>query len=206
MAFIYDNLVATLIATTVVLILGAIQMEAIQTNTGRTSRNTVNTQAQQLANWLEEDLSRIGQNMPPEVDPYDGPEGPGDSDPPQWSADWHTVEFSFDYRDADGDLQEVEYELVNTGNSAEIEGQEDVPLARLERLKGSVSGSMTPDGRATNLGYFKVDFLNASGEPGASGGDIELVRARFSVIAPFQNEDTIPRRARRSVVVPYRSD
>lgn len=200
MPFIYDNLVATLIGMTVVLILASIQMEAMQANTARTSRNMVNTQAQQLANWLEEDLSRVGQNMSSDAVPYEEPTGPGGSDP-DWSADWHTTEFSFEYRDDTGTLKNVKYELVKTSETAVIDGQDNVPLARLER---SLDGSA--DGEATNLGYFKIDLLDEQRQPGATGDGIELIRARFSVLSPFQNESTVPRRARRAVVVPFRSD
>lgn len=205
MPFIYDNLIATLIGMTVVLILSSIQMAAMQNNTSRTSRNMVNTQAQQLANWLEEDLSRIGQNMSPDAVPYGEPMGPGGSDP-DWSADWHTTEFSFEYKNDKGDRIEVKYKLVETSETAVIEGQDDVTLARLERFEGLSGKPKSLEGEATNLGYFKIDLLDEQREPGATGDDAELVRARFSVLAPFQSENTIPRRARRAVVVPLNSD
>jgi len=200
MPFIYDNLVATVIAMTVALILASIQMEAMRANTAQTSRTMVNVQAQQLSSWLEEDLSKIGQNMSPAVSAYEEPKGPKNSNT-DWSDEWHTTEFSFEYRDSTGTLKEVKYELVKTSEKVVIENQDNIPLARLERSTGG-----SPDGQASNLGYFRVDFLDEHREPGASGDDIALIRARFSVIAPFQNESTIPRRARRSVTVSYRSN
>lgn len=188
MPFIFDNLTATLIAMTVILILASIQMEATQANTARVSRNMVNTQAQEFATWMEEDLSRIGQNLSSSVTPYTDPVD---------STQWHTTEFSFQYVDPSNGLVEVEYDLKKTGDTTVIDGNEK-ELLRLER---------SPDGRGpARLGYFKIDLLDKFAEPTSSEDSLEFVRARFSVIAPFQNEETFPRRVRRSVVVPYRPD
>lgn len=190
MPFIFDNLTATLIAMTVILILASIQMEATQANTARVSRNMVNTQAQEFATWLEEDLSRIGQNLPSSVTPYTDPVA---SD----SSQWHTAEFSFEYVDPSLGAVDVQYDLQGTGETAIIDGNEK-ELLRLER---------SPDGGSpARLGYFRLDLLDKFGNSASSEGAIEFVRARFSVIAPFQNEETFPRRVRRSVVVPYRPE
>lgn len=186
MPFIYDNLIATLISTTVFLILISIQMRATQINTARTSRNIANTQAQNLATWLEEDLSRIGQNMSPDETPYDEPTKLDGSQ-------WHT-EFSFDYVDASG-TQNVQYDLEKTGETRVIDGEEK-DLFELKRAPGGAS--------ASNLEYFRIDLLNEDGNPASTPGDVEFVRARFSVIAPFQTEETFPKRVRRSIAVPYK--
>lgn len=186
MPFIFDNLTATVIATTVVLILASIQMEATQANTARVSRNVVNTQAQQFATWLEEDLSRIGQNMPSSVTPYAGLAD---------STQWHTTAFSFDYVDPDSGSVTVQYDLKKTGDKTVIDGNEK-ELLRLER---------SPDGGSpARLGYFEIDLLDQYADSASSEDAIAFVRARFSVIAPFQNEETFPQRVHRSVVVPYR--
>lgn len=187
MPFIYDNLVATLISMTVLLILISIQTQATQTNTARTSRNIANTQAQNLATWLEEDLSRIGQNMSLDETSYDEPTKVDGSQ-------WHT-EFSFSYVDTTGIQKNVQYDLEKTGETEMIDGVEK-DLFELKR---------TPDGsRAASLEYFRIDLLNGDGNSASTPDEVEFVRARFSVIAPFQGEDTFPRRVRRSIAVPYR--
>lgn len=186
MPFIFDNLTATVISMTVVLILASIQMEATQANTARMSRNMVNTQAQQFATWLEEDLSRIGQNLPSSVTPYTNPVD---------STQWHTTAFSFEYADTTSGSVQVQYDLEKTGDTTVIGGNEK-ELLRLVR---------SPDGGSpARLGYFEVELLDQFADSASSEGAIEFVRARFSVIAPLQNEETFPQRVHRSVVVPYR--
>jgi len=188
MPFLYDNLTATIVAMTVVLVLASIQMEATQVNAARTSRNVVNTHAQQLATWLEEDLSRIGQNMPGVDVPYEAPTD---------STDWHTTDFAFTFVDSSGTQVDVQYDLEKTGETAMIDGKEKELLV-LERA---------PDGGSTaRLGYFTIDLLDEDANAGAAAEEIAYVRTQFSVIAPFQNKETFPRRVRRSVVVPYRPD
>lgn len=187
MPFIYDNLIASVISAMILLILASIQMEATQMNTARSSRNIAKNRAQQLATWLEEDLGKIGQNMPQSTVPYSGPKD---------STQWHTLEFDFEYVDATGIPVTVEYDLNKTGDTVAIDGN-TVHLHRLDRA---------PDGQSSsNLEYFDVDLLNKNAKSPANPDSIEFVRVRFSVVAPFQNEETVPRRVRRSVVVPYRS-
>lgn len=188
MPFIYDNLIATLISMTVLLILSSIQMEATQVGTANTSRSMVNTQAQQLAGWLEEDLSQIGRNMPGGVVPYSGPTD---------STSWHTTEFGFEYVDSSGVHKTVQYDLKKTGETVMIDSVEK-ELVRLQR---------SPDGSSpARLGYFDIDLLKRDGTTTATADSIALVRARFSVISPFQNAKTYPRRVHRAVSVPYRPD
>lgn len=187
MPFIYDNLIATLISMTVLLILSSIQMEATQVGTATTSRSMVNTQAQQMASWVEEDLSRIGRNMPESVTPYTGPTD---------STSWHTTEFAFEYVDSSGVHRTVQYDLEKTGDTVRI-GDTQKEVVRVQR---------SPDGSSPALGYFDIDLLNRSGTSTAIADSIAFVRARFSVIAPFQNAKTFPRRVHRAVSVPYRPD
>lgn len=202
MPFIYDNLVATLISMTVLLILATIQTQATRSNTARASRNAVKGEAQTLSTWLEEDLGEMGKNMSGSNPAFGNP---------QDSTQWHTTSLKF-YHDSltssGGTIRiQTRYELKKTG-TREVDGTtEDLFTMTRERKVGS--GSWTAKGESpSNLEYFEVNMLdkngNPVGSPTANHGDVESIRVRFSVIAPFQSEDTVLRRARRSIVVPYR--
>lgn len=202
MPFIYDNLVATLISMTVLLILASIQTEATRRNTARTSRNVAKGEAQTLSTWLEEDLGEMGKNM----------SGTNASfETPQDSTNWHTTQFTFFYdslKTGGGTVRvRTRYELKKTG-TRDVDGtQEDIFKITRERKVGS--GSWQGEGQSTsNLGYFEVNMLDSEGtpvaNPQANDDEVESIRVRFSVIAPFQTEETFLRRARRAVAVRYR--
>lgn len=202
MPFVYDNLVASLISMTVLLILTSIQTQATRNNTARTSRNAVKAQAQQFATWLEEDLSQMGKNM-----------SVGDAafKNPQDSTQWHTTQFTFKHdslKTGGGTVQvKTRFQLKKTGTRM-VDGTNE-QLFEVDRSQKVGSGSwQAKGGSTTNLGYFEVNMLDENGNPmsnpSTNPGDVESIRVRFSVIAPFQTEETFLRRVRRSVVVPYR--
>ncbi|CBH24386.1 Conserved hypothetical protein, secreted [Salinibacter ruber M8] len=197
MAFIYDNLVASLISTTAVLIFISIQAQATQINIAKNSRNASKNQAQKLATWLEEDLDDIGKNMTNDFAALE---------PPQDSTEWHTTKFTFKhYSQAMGDTVRIQYELKEKGTRTV--GDTTVKLYQMERLRkvGNPSNPWKPEGRSTgNLGYFEVNMLGENGGQVTIPGDVESIRVRFSVIAPFQGENTFPRRVYRSTTVPFR--
>ena len=201
MPFIYDNLIATFISMTVLLILASIQTEATQINTVRTSRNAVKSQAQQLATWMEEDLASMGRNMEAGDAAFENP-----SD----STQWHTTRFIFkrDSLLAGGGTVRVKtrYDLEKTGTRT-VDGTTET-LYEVQRSQKVGSNPWQPRGRSTgNLEYFEVNMLdenaNPVSNPKANSDDVESIRVRFSVIAPFQNEETLLRRVHRSTVVPY---
>ena len=203
MPFIYDNLIATLISMTVLLILASIQTQATQTNTARTSRNTVKAQAQQMATWMEEDLAEIGKNMNATEAAFENP---------QDSTDWHTTQLTFKYESllASGGTERVKvrYELEKTGTRT-VDGTDEI-LFEVQRSQKVGDDPWTSEGQSPgSLEYFEVNILNKDGTPvtnppKTNRDKVESFRIRFSVIAPFQSESTFPRRVRRSIVVPYR--
>lgn len=201
MPFIYDNLIATVISMTVLLILASIQTEATQVNTARTSRNAVKAQAHQLATWMEEDLADMGKNM--QV-------GEAAFENPQDSTQWHTVRFTFKHDSllAGGGTVRVKtrYDLEKTGTRT-VDGNTET-LYEVQRSRKVGSDPWKSKGQSTaNLEYFEVNLLDKDGSPvtnpKANRDEVESIRVRFSVIAPFQNDETLLRRVRRSTVVPY---
>lgn len=194
MAFVYDNLVATLISMTVFLILMSIQADATQRNTARTSRNIVKTQAQDLATWMEEDLAEMGKNMNAGDVAYETP---------QDSSAWHTTDFTFFFLNSSGDTVKTRYELKQAGTRM-VNGEEE-KLFRVDRSRKVGTGSWTASGQSpASLGYFEVEMLDQDADSTANPDEVEFIQVDFSVIAPFQSESTFLRRVHRTSSVPYR--
>lgn len=159
-------------------------------------------QAQTLSTWVEEDLGKMGRNMSRSEVAFENPKD---------STDWHTTKLKF-YHDSlktgGGTIRvRTRYTLNKTG-TRDVNGTTE-DLFRMTRERKVGSGSWKTDGRSSSsLGYFEVNMLDANGNPVsnpmANDEDVESIRVRFSVIAPFQSEETVLRRAYRSVVVPYR--
>lgn len=201
MAFIYDNLIATLISLTVLLILATIQMQATRSNTARTSRYIAKDEAETLSTWIEEDLSDMGKNMSGFNAAFENPVD---------STDWHTKEFTFYYDSlkAGGGTVRIQtrYQLQKTG-TRDVQGTtENVFKMTRERKVGG--DPWQQDGESSSrLEYFEVNLLDKDatpmGSPTANLDQVEAVRVRFSVIAPFQNDRTVLHRVRRSISMPY---
>jgi hypothetical protein len=193
MEFIYDNMVATIIATTVTLLLITIQLRATQKNIARASRNVVKEEAQTFATWLEKDLEQIGANVDPDEAAFNF-KGTNPHHP-----DSITKNFVF-YRDSltsTGDTVRVKTRYrVRKEKTTIVEG-DTADLYQLTRKKkvgsgtwSSVKGLSTP-----TLEYFKIDMLNKDAErvltPEINPDDVHSIRVRFSAVAPFRNESTI---------------
>jgi len=201
MPFIFDNLTASVIGMSIFLILASIQVEAMQVNTARTARNVMKGHAQELATWMEEDLAEMGKNMSA---------GQAAFEAPQDSTQWHTIQFTFKQDSLQGGSRvrvKTRYELEQTG-TRDVDGT-TTPLYEVRRSQKIGSGAWQSRGRSTpNLEYFEVNLLGENGtpvpSPVANTSEVESIRVRYSVVAPFQNALTFPRRARRSIVMPYR--
>lgn len=194
MPFLFDNLTASLIAGTVFLILVSIQADATQQNTARLSRNFMMTQGQDFITWFEEDLAKMGKNMDDDDVAYV---------PPEDSSQWHTTDFRFLFVNASGDTVRTQYELRQAGTRT-VDGEEE-KIFRIDRSRKVGSGDWESKGQSpASLGYFEVEFLDENADSTGSPNDVEFIEARFSLVAPFQNESTVLRRMHRSTVVPYR--
>lgn len=195
MQFLYDNLIATVIGMTVLLILIAIQLRATRANVAQTSRSIAFKHAETMATWLEEDLSQMGRNMdnkPFELlttreENEDSPTG--DILQPDDAAD-----FEFEYKDGVGNQSTITYTMRSTDNSH----------YELERSRSNGGGSPTDAGGSpTELGYFDLEFIDENANPGANLDQIQAIRVHFSVVTPFQNDETTLQEIHRMVVVPY---
>lgn len=201
MPFVYDNLIASVIGTTVFLILISIQMRATNANVAQTSRKVALKQAQTLATWLEEDLGQMGRNM--DSTPFMPPERTGEEASPMgetFDPDENPA-FEFEYEDENGNPTTVQYSVQESPDSpVDVDGGSRT-LYELERSGGG--------GSSATLGYFDIQFLDRNAQfldetavtnnPDA----IQSIRIHFSVVAPFRNDETTLHEVHRMVVVPY---
>ena len=203
MQFLFDNLTATVIAMTVLLILASMQMRATRQQVAQTSQNIVQRQAGQLTTWLEEDLGRIGRNMSDDEVAFEKLE---DSDQQKWI----TEEFVFEHEETDGTVVRVRYLVESTGSSREIDmggTTKSVELYQLTREKKVVgeTGWQAKGGSIPALEYFDVDLLDRNAEPVSdpvsNEDDVRSVRVRFSLVAPYQNEELAVPASRTNVVI-----
>ena len=207
MTLIYDNLISTVIAMTVILILASVQLRATKQDVAGTAHYVMKQSTKQLSSWLQEDLGKIGKNMSGESVPVDAMVVADDES----TAEWLTKEFVFerDSIETGGNrvTVKVRYDVQKTGTRT-IEGEErDVFQLTRERKVGSNSWEPA-GGSAAALEYFDVDMLDKNAEPVEDPvtklqNDPDIVRSvriRFSVVPPFQN-DQLPVSASRTNTV-----
>jgi hypothetical protein len=207
MTLIYDNLISTVIAMTVILILASVQLRATKQDVAGTAHYVMKQSTKQLSSWLQEDLGKIGKNMSGESVPVDAMVVADDES----TAEWLTKEFVFerDSIETGGNrvTVKVRYDVQKTGTRT-IEGEErDVFQLTRERKVGSNSWE-SAGGSAAALEYFDVDMLDKNAEPVEDPvtklqNDPDIVRSvriRFSVVPPFQN-DQLPVSASRTNTV-----
>ena len=210
MPLIFDNLTASVIAATVVLILSSIQMRTTQQRVAQTSQRIVQQRSRVATEWLEEDLERIGQNMTSDQDALDEPE-PYHDDPENDSEKWLTEKFVF-RRDSVATGEgiwriEVRYKVESQGTMSVEE--EETPIYRLVRewrqkeLDGGNWSDWTQGGKIESLEYFDVDLLDRNAQATTTRSQVQSVRIRFSVVAPFQNEEMAFPASRTNVVVAW---
>ncbi len=204
MFFIYDNLSASIIGATVLFILMAMQVRMMENNVQQTATYATKTQSLEFADWLEDDLLRIGENIKQGEEIFCNPDQDGD----------RTEEFTF-FRDSlltvDDTLRvATQYALVATG-TRDVEG-ETVQLyeaARLQKIEPKENGvpPFTCASRASIvwdvtgqspalLQNFQVEMLDKDGQPVSDPAtkvqnDPSAVRQthiKFAMISPFRTD------------------
>ena len=211
MTLIYDNLISTVIAMTVILVLASMQLRATKQQVATTAHYVMKQRTTQLSSWLQEDLGEIGKNMSDDRVPVDTLIVPNDDS----TARWRTDEFVFerDSIETGGNrvTVKVRYDVRNTGTRT-IEGEErDVFQFTREQKVGSDPWE-SAGGSAATLEYFDVDMLNKDAvrvenpeqHLEAVPDTVRSVRVRFSVLSPFQNTQLpVPASRTNTVVAQY---
>ena len=207
MTLIYDNLISTVIAMTVILVLASMQLRTTKQQVATTAHYVMKQRTTQLSSWLQEDLGKIGKNVKGDSVSVDTLVVPNDDS----TATWRTEQFVFerDSIETGGNrvTVKVRYDIQPTGTRT-IGGEErDVFQLTRERKVGSNSWE-SAGGSAATLEYFDVDMLNKDAvrvenpeqHLEAVPDTVRSVRVRFSVLPPFQN-DQLPVAASRTNTV-----
>ncbi|MCS3696823.1 hypothetical protein [Salinibacter ruber] len=199
MAFLYDNLTAVVVGTTVLLILASLQLRAMELSTAASGQEAALTQSEEIATWMEEDLESMGRHIMTTDTVFGGLSRTKNEVSPTDSV---LTGLSFQYKEnAGGAAQTVQYD-VSAVKTDRVEGK-DRTLYQLSRTKGGVSAGRTPE----MLGYIDVQFLDrtaaAISAPRANTDQIEALRVHFSVISPYRNSKSGVKEVHRMVAFPY---
>lgn len=207
MPVLFDNLIASVVAGTVLLMLVSIQMQATNTGIANTARYAALNEAQTIATWLEEDLQAMGRNrgegetvfdIVPDGERMQSNYSPTGTVLRRLS---DSTALTFHYEGTAGNDTTITYALEEAGTRTISDTTRTV--FELRRLKNGIQSG----GSGAVLGYFDLHFTNQDAEPvpnpSANKGEIRAIRAQFSVLAPFQNEETTLPEIHRMVVVPY---
>lgn len=192
MPFVYDNLIATVVGTTVLLILMSIQMRATRTSVAQSGRSMALKQTETLATWLEQDLEAMGRNLDDSETVFTVSERTSNENSPTGSTLIEEEALTFNYRDGGGDTT-IKYAVVEADEQT-VSGE----TRRLYELIRSPNG-----GSSATLGYFDIRFIDENAQTTTNEDEIRGIRVRFSVVSPFQNYETTLQEVHRMVVVPY---
>ncbi|MDQ7039524.1 MAG: hypothetical protein Q9M35_01105 [Rhodothermus sp.] len=184
---IFDNISATILGGTLLIILISVQQRIMEINLEQITNYMVKRQANDLVSWIEEDLLRLGENVDfnnevPFVNPI------------QNAATGITESFTFfrDSIDIDGKIFRIyiRYDLNPKGYRI-IRG-DSIPVYQLVRsVKIGEDGTWEISGRSPALiSYFRIDLLDRDAKPLADpAGNPELVqntRVRVTLVPPYE--------------------
>ena len=194
MFFLYDNLVAAILGSAVLLILISINLRMLEMGREEVANYAAKRYGTDLAEWMEEDLLTLGRNIRREGGQQDLFKNPVDSA-------GMTKSFTFfrnDYVDGSSDSVAVaiRYSLRYEGKG-EVSGEE-VNFYRVVRDSsglGGAPGTFVYTGSAVPLvSYFKLDlldrFVQPISDPVNHQKKVRNTRVRFSLVTPFQAKDT----------------
>lgn len=211
MYFLYDNLTALIIATTVIFIVLSMQNQATQMGNQETVINAAKNQAHTLATWLERDLSQTGKNIDSEDTPIKFEED--------------STALQFEYRNSSNERVEVRYIIENSDKciiehtdeqrvkvevkdeeTDEVKDEETENTCHLIRKEDSEN-----EGRLPALDYFHVDILDGEAEVADSEEEYQSIRVQFAVAIPAREEfekseepvDLPLEAIHRKITVPY---
>jgi len=205
MIFLYDNLTATVIGATVLLVILVSMQRLTEVQIERTATYTVKKQANEFATWMEEDLLKMRMHVPEDVHPVPF------TDPTYDSEGLLTTDFIFRQDSTDYAVDPPEQREIHVRYRTEEVGQrtiggEVVPVYQLTRYTcDSTSGNCNPnndahwsqDGASSDLlSYFRVDLLDRNAQPianpatteASSPGTVRNSRIRFAMVTPFETD------------------
>ncbi len=169
MQFLLDNIAATMLGGTVLMILAVSQFSANDAVIDQTSYYATRSQIINMTEMIEADFKNIGLGVTPGTPIFN--EVSGDA-----------IEFLRLLNNTDPVPSVIRYQKVPT-DTLELDG-EQVPVFRVERLVNGVMVGHTPD----RMREWVVELRNVEGDPVVNVEDAETVHVRFLLVPPF-NED-----------------
>lgn len=186
MPVLLDNLIATLVAGVVIMMMIASQTRATERSIERTSVYVAKTQALEFVEWFEDDIVRLGLNIPLRDNRFLLPA----------YEDGITRQFIFhsDSISVNRDTLRVitRYEVEPTGTTQLVDESERT-LYQLSRYTATVAvsnGGMTGSPQYVlsgqsppTLSHFDVQLLRRDGHPAVNSGETDYVNIRLSSIS-----------------------
>jgi hypothetical protein len=202
MAFIYDNLTASVVSGMVILILFSVQMRATNSSVAQTGRNVALNQARTFATWLEQDLQRMGRNIPPGGQVFVPPSRKDtDASATDTTLSTEDAAFTFYYKNSPSSSGKTSVAYDIASETRDVGGTARTLYQLTRQRSGNEDGQSPP-----TLGYFDLQFVGANAnriDPKKASDQIRAIRVHFSVVPPFQNAETPLHEVHRMVVVPY---
>ena len=191
MFLVFDNLTAAIVGSVVFLIVLSVNVRMAEMNVDEISNYVAKRYGTDLAEWMEEDLLRLGEGLENEEDITF-------EDPVESADKMMTKSFTF-YRDSvgTGGPLAIRYELKFAAKG-EVQG-EPVNLFRVQRYERVHGESWKYTGGAVPLiSYFKIDMLDQNAypvsKPKKNRHKVRNTRVRFTIVTPFQTSRTAIRK------------
>lgn len=193
MAFIFDNLLATLVTMTVLMLLLSTQFRSTQAGIEQVSAHAAKTKALTLGTWLEDDISSLGANFGRNRMRFSAPHTLDDGNTGEWVF----------YSDSLGDGGAVTRHATRyiLREVDEIERQDGSGMQPLYQLTREVAASpvvndvMTPispsawqmDGMSVaTLSTFRIDLIDRNGEATVDPVTADFIRVEFAMVPEFE--------------------
>ena len=193
MTTLLDHITATIVGTSVLLLVVVMQFRTQQTAIQRAMAYTTKKQAIEMGTWIQEDMANIGAGLNL---------GSTAVSASSQNTAGYTNQFSFKRKlnPDDESAVTVNYVLVPT-DTLVIEGR-SVNFFQLERRINDVVTGRSP----RTLTSFHVDMLDSSGRVTTSRSLAKQVQIRFSSTVPYRGDGTrYLRGANWKTVVPLRN-
>ena len=193
MFFLYDNLVAAILGSAILLILLSINLRMLEMGREEVANYAAKRYGTDLAEWMEEDLLTLGRNR--RSNGSELFESPVDSAGMTKSFTFYRNDYISE-TSTDSVEVAIRYRLKYEGKGQV--GDEEINLYRVVRdssAEGGGAGTFVYTGSAVPLvSYFKVDmldrFVRPISDPASNPDDVRNTRVRFSIVTPFQSEET----------------
>lgn len=194
MAFLFDNLAATIVGATIMLILFTVQKRAVEVNVERTAVYAAKKRALSMGKWMQLDLANLGAGLNGNESGIVSNESDGDN----------TTEFVYRYRNTAGDEVHVSYALEEVDSVAYDDAT--MTLYRLRRYEQVGSGPPQERGGSTpTLTQFHIEQLDETGDVTGAISQTRFLRVRFSVSVPFHSDRQYLRETHWGAVLPVRN-